>query len=212
MRSKQDSAGRRWMWRSLSWGLTCLLMGFVATPAILDTFAIHERRHELSALQDSVMQTRNRKQRLEKRCDAVESKLSVLRERGFVDGEQERVRNHWLEIVRKHGGKIRQMDIGEVMRRPWSGLDDSISRDAYLDDSAASFHLHSATFTMSVEGSLDTLRSVLRELVVTPPLSVIESISIAPVLSDSDRRLRLNIELRLYGLTDDDGSLDDEYA
>lgn len=211
--SSSGTPSRLWIWRATSWSVGLLLIVCVAIPGLFDAVSIQERRHELSDLQEDVVETRSRKQRLERRREDVDRKLQRLSERGFVDGGQERVRNHWLEVIRKRNGKIRQMDVGEVITRPWGGLKDRIKLDVYLDDDpSALFELHSATFSMVVEGSLETVLGVMGDLVDRPPLSVIESISIAPVSNDSNELLQLKIELRLFGLTGQEPSSDDDYA
>lgn len=202
----------RSIYRGISYAAAVTVIVAVMIPIAADTFQISAERHDILKLRRQVGSTESQQEDLKTVGLTNEKQLLELRQRSFVDGDEERLRSEWLAIVQKHGGKIRRFDFGESRRRIWQGVGDDIySLDQYVEESSGMI-LNQQPIALHVEGSLPTVKKILNDILATRLIAKITELSLAPVESSADSEIQMRLEMNLFGLSEDDGSLDEDYA
>ena len=187
------------------------IVGLVAMPVGVRAYHLRTERMGIDGLRTQLRMTRERQQRMQRMSSDTEATLASLADRGWTSGSQEELRSHWLDVVHRHRGKLRRLDLSEPVVRHWGGDGDTIRSEIYFDVEPSGFLLHRIDVVLHVEGSRETLEKILRDVLTPGPLAHIEQLSVSSRGSVSGQ-LHLQMEMQLFGLSEDDGSLDEDYA
>lgn len=187
------------------------VLGLVAMPAGVRAYHLRTERMGIDGLRSQLRMTRERQQRMQRMASETEATLQSLAHRGWTSGSQEALRDNWLDVVHRHQGKLRRLDLSEPVVRHWGGDGDTVGSEIYFDVEPSGFLLHRIDVVLHVEGSRETLGNILGEILATRPLARIEQLSVSSRGSIGNQ-LHLQMEMQLFGLSEDDGSLDEDYA
>lgn len=203
--------GNRSLWRVLVPLAALLMIIVVVVPSSFEAYRLRQAREELGALHDQVSQSHVQRSRLENVETQLNDDLAEMESRSMVVGDQDRVRARLLEMVRNRNGQLRQLEIGHPEKRHWLGMSDQPDKDLFssFDDERSGFLLHVHPVDVQIDGQYDAMNQLIRDLLDQRWLADFGTIRLTPI---DDGQVRLQLQVRMYGLTVDDGSLDDDFA
>lgn len=196
---------QRWL-PVATWGISILTVVVVAIPMVMTTMRDASEHAKLVDVRTSVLRSQGLIERLEKSDPVRLELLNNLRSRLHQVGDEEAIRGQWLQLIRQHDGRIRQLEIRQASHRPWGGVEDSIENDQYEIDheNPSEFTLHWQNIVLRMEGSFDSVRKVVRSILANDPIATINQLIITPMPQRGG--VELQLELRLYGLTPNEPS------
>jgi hypothetical protein len=197
--------------RWLSMFASALVVLFLVVPTSLEAYRLRSLSRELIQMHESLNETSVQRERLSATKKELAVKLAEYEKRSLLTGQQERLREQLLEIIRQRRAQLRALEIGNPIKRHWAGPMDRPDQDVYagMADEKSGFLLHIHTMDLQVDGTHQSAQQIIRDVLSKRWLAEILTINLAPLAKD---RVRLVMSMRMYGLAPDDGSLDDVVA
>ena len=185
---------------------------FIAVPWVDEYLELRRGAANLGALESEFVQAQQR----EKRMDRIEAKLTGELDRllahSFDATKTETVREALIEIVRHSGGRLRRLEIAEGETRPWKvENDDPRKQTTQLDGEESRFVLYTQQVELQADGSLESVRQILKNVFDQGWLMTTKGLSVAPT---SVRKSPVNLDLHfvLYGLGPNEREPEEDFA
>jgi hypothetical protein len=197
--------------RLMSMFASGLLVLFLAIPSLVEAYRLRSLSREIVQMHESLNETTAQRERLESTRKELTDKLAEYDARSLLAGQQEGLRQQLLEMIRRRQGQLRSLEIGNPIKRYWAGPTDRPDQDVYsgLADEQSGFLLHIHAIDLQVDGTHQSTQEIIRDVLSKRWLAEIHTINLAPIAKD---RVRLVISMRMYGLSTDDGSLENVIA
>ena len=188
--------------------MAALLAITLIVPAFIEASQLRTQRFDLGTLKNEVSRSLARRTRLTSVEQELKDQLGEIESRSMLEGDEERFRQQFLELVRNGHGQLRQLEIGAAEKRHWYGPEDRPDKNSYsmFDGEPSDFLLHMHPIELQVDGHYEDIRELLQKILARNWLADLSSLGLIPM---EDGSVRLQIEMRMYGLSPDDGSLDD---
>ena len=199
------------LWRIASPGLAVLLTIILIVPSLYEANQMRSDRFEIKTLKDEVSRSLTRRTRLTSAEQGLNAELAELEARAMLSGAEEKFRQQFLELVRKNNGQLRQLEIGAAEKRHWYGREDHPDQNSnsMFADEPSGFLLHMHPVELQVDGHYEDIRQLIKGILEKNWLADLTTFGLVPM---QDGSVRLQIGMRMYGLSPDDGSLDDDFA
>jgi hypothetical protein len=180
--------------------ISLLVIILFAVPWVDEYLRLRGDAAKLTELENRSAELRERNEQLDRIDKRLTSSLEELSSRSIDPTKTEHVREEIVEIVRKAGGRIRRLEIPNGERRNWAIDGDQVKNGTmpiYAEESE--FDLHTHTVELQVDGSLQSIQTILREITNQGWLMTTKELSMAPT-SVRESPLSLELRLVLYGL------------
>ncbi|MEM9366662.1 MAG: hypothetical protein AAGD07_11755 [Planctomycetota bacterium] len=188
-----------------------IVFGF---PMVDEIRGLRKERAEFASMHDQFQIAQQRQERLSRIEEALEVQKEDLVGRSMTKADVEGVREHVLTTVRKHAGTLRGLDVNDTGLRPWVVGNDHIhnrNRPGFDDD--ARYELHTHALRLNVDGGIESLKAIARDILNQTWLVNLDDFEIVP-LDDAGDLLSMKLNVSLFGLTEaePDVELDDQLA
>ncbi len=192
--------------------LSLLTIIVLAVPWVDEYLRLRSDAAELNELEHKFVELRARNEQLDRIDAKLTNNLSNLRARSIDPTKTESVRERIVEIVRRAGGRIRRLEIANGERRIWATEADAIQNNSmpvYAEES--NFELHTQTVELQADGSLQSIQTILRDVIDQGWLMTTKGLSITPT-AVRESPVNLELHLVLYGLAPREQQPTDEFA
>lgn len=191
--------------------LALVVIGF---PMVDEIRGLRKERADFASMHDRFQIAQQRQERLNRIEQALQLQKEDLIERSMTEADIETVREHVLTTVRKHVATLRGLDVNDAGRRPWVVGNDHIhnrTRPGFDED--ARYELHTHTLRLNVDGGIESLKAIARDVLNQTWLVNLDDFEIVP-LDDVGTLLSMKLNVSLYGLTaaEPETNLDDQLA
>jgi len=189
-----------------------LMIIVLAFPWVDEYQRLRRGAAQMDQLQSRFAELRRKNEQLDRIEAKLESNLQRLRGSSVDASKTELVRETMVQIVRKAGAQIRQLEIPEAELRPWAiSGDDVQSGSMPIYGEPSRFELHTTAVELQVEGSLPSIEQILSNVADQGWLMTTQGLSMTPT-SIRESPVRLELQLVLYGLVPREHELEEEFA
>lgn len=166
----------------------------------------------MSDLEIQFSEIQQKREKLDRIEDKLNATLVDLSNRSVVPTKTESVRETIIEIVRKSGGRLRRLEIGEAEARPWAIENDSpLNHTIPTYGEESQFTLYSHVVELQADGSLESVRQILGQATSQGWLMATKSLTMTPTaLKESP--MSLELRLVLFGLGPKEREVEEEFA
>ena len=186
----------------------------IGIPWVDEYISLGRDASELTELRVQLIESEQRDEQLDRLESKLADELSALAKRNIDTEKTPEVRETLIGIIREAGARLRNLDVGSTESRDWA-IDNDDPRAAtmpqYADES--DFELLTHIVDLRADGSLESVRRIMKEIIDQGWLMTTSSMKIVPT---GVRESPISIELRivLYGLRlrPEDDEFDDEFA
>lgn len=198
-----------------AWTVSIVMLVFWVIPSWANGYAASHQMDQLRRLKLSVAAGEANLVRLQRTAPQRQQRWNELRSRS-ADGDDESIRSRWLDVLRGHDARIRQLEIRQPVTRDWFGLNETLDNDTlpFGSDESLRYQLHQRTILLKFEAALEPTEKVIEELLGDDPIAEMIRLTIQPTPEPS--KVQTTIEIKLYGLTnrqsDRSGQATDEPA
>ena len=183
-----------------------------AVPWVDEYLRLRSDEAELVELENRFADLRERNEQFDKIDSKLTSSLKDLTDRSIDPTKTETVRESIVEIVRQAGGRIRRLEIPTGERRNWAIEDDQIQNSTMpIYGEESDFELHTHAVELQVDGSLQSIQTILRNITDQGWLMTTKELTLAPT-SVRESPVSLELQLVLYGLAPGQQEQAEEFA
>lgn len=192
--------------------LSLIAVVVFAVPWVDEYLRLRNDAAELTELESKFAELRKRNEQLDRIDQKLTNNLQDLNSRSIDSMNVESVREAIVEIVRQAGGRIRRLEIANGERRTWA-IDGDMAENGTMPiyGEESNFELHTHTVELQVDGSLESIQTIMRRIFDTGWLMTTKGLTMRPT---PIRESPVNLELRLvlYGLTPRTKEEQEEFA
>jgi hypothetical protein len=181
----------------------------IGIPLADDYYGLRRDAAEFADLQSRLGQNRSRDLRFSQIQAKLTEELSALADRSIDPTKMHWVRETLVNIVRNAGGRIRRLETPDGDARPWASRQDDPRRETVpLFGEESNFVLHTHRVELQADGSLETIRKIVRDVRNQGWLMSTKMLTARPT---GVQESPVTIELRfvLYGLVPSEQESDD---
>ena len=192
--------------------LSLLAIIVFAAPWVDEYFRLRADAAELTELEARSAELQERNRQLDRIERKLTRNLADLRSRSIDPTKTEQVRERIVEIVRQAGGRIRKLELASGERRNWAVENDNVHNSTmpiYGEESA--FELHTHTVELQIDGSLNSIQTILHEITDQGWLMTTKELNITPT-SVRESPVTTELQLMLYGLAPRQQEHQEEFA
>lgn len=186
--------------RAIVASLSLLAIIIFAVPWVDEYLRLRSDAAELSELESQFVELRQRNEQLDRIDAKLTSNLDDLSTRSIDPSKTEQVRERIVEIDRRAGGRIRRLEIQAGERRIWAVEGDvALNTTMPIYGEESNFELHTHNIDLRVDGSLQSIKTILRDINDQGWLMTTKGLSITPT-TVRESPVRLELQAVLYGL------------
>lgn len=193
--------------RSRRWSIiivTVVLMLVCTLPIADRYFALRRSEAELSEQLLRAKDQVERTDEVRRKANAVSQQLMDMESRALLDENTQAFRQTLVNMTRKCGCQLRSLNMSDPQVREWHVGDDPLSKAGAKrgnkDQGAATdYKLRKQPILLSVSGTLEQARSLLRELEGSGKLVYLANLSIRPS-GDDRNKVVMELQIILFGL------------
>ena len=159
--------------RKLIVAIAMTLLGLLVLVPVTDDY--FDKRESRRTLRDDLDHARNAKKLLpafEERVVAMEQNVALLDARAISEENVSQYRTNLLEIVQKAGCRMRRLDVGAAIRRPWMHNDNPLQETAAPGTKDKTpFQLERHNIKLSISGEITDIYRLLEMLDEEPTIA-----------------------------------------
>lgn len=192
--------------------VSLLVIIVLAVPWVDEYLRLRGDEAKLTELENRFAELRQRNKQLDLIDSKLTSRLKDLSDRSIDPLKTEHVREAIVEIVRQTAGRVRRLEIPTGESRIWATKDDQIQNSTMpIYGEESDFELHTHTVELQVDGSLQSIQTILRRITDQGWLMTTTELTLAPTLV-RESPVTLELQLVLYGLVPHQREQPEEFA
>lgn len=190
----------RYRWLIVT-AVTLVIALATVLPQVDDYLAIRSERADLREQLAQASQAPNLLAEYESVASLKETTLGKLRDREIDESQVAELRTWLVNSAREAGCRVRRIDLGSARNRPWAIEDSPLveNRDPLPKDQQTPFDLQARTVTLSITGSNDEVRTLLKTIDADQRLKHTQLLDLRPGRRGHNE-LQLDLSLRYFAL------------
>ncbi len=181
-------------------------------PWVDEYFELRREVAEFDELHGELKQIRDRSERLIQIEENLNEKLNSLNTRSINPETKDLVREQLVEIVRRHGGRLRSLEVHTGIVRPWATSGDNPLADAMPEFGEESeYVLHSHDVELRADGTLGSIEDIIASIAQEGWFASTRSMNVLPT-GKPEAPAAIELRLTVFGLTVAPEEPEEEFA